>query len=201
MRKLIYFVGATIDGYIAGPDGRFDFFPLGDDLARYLAVTYPETLPSHVRAELGIDAGSTRFDTVLMGRRTYQPALDAGITSPYRHLRQYVVSRTRTETADPEVALVPGDPADLVRELKAEEGLDVWLCGGGELAGSLLPEIDELIVKRYPIAIGSGVPLFVAPFRPYPFTLTLTRTFDSGAAVQTYARVTRSGGSAGSRSI
>jgi len=191
MRKLIYFVGATIDGYIAGPDGRFDFFPLGDDLARHLAVAYPETLPSHVRGQLGIDAGNTRFDTVLMGRRTYQPALDAGITSPYRHLRQYVVSRTRTETADPEVALAPGDPVELVGQLKAEEGLDIWLCGGGELAGSLLPEIDELIVKRYPIAIGSGVPLFVAPFRPYPFALTATRTFDSGAAVQTYTRITR----------
>ncbi|MFC5146907.1 dihydrofolate reductase family protein [Streptomyces aureoversilis] len=64
--------------------------------------------------------------------------------------------------------------------------MGIWLCGGGELAGTLLPEIDELIVKCYPVAVGAGIPLFSAAFRPRRFGLVDSRSFAGGAAVLTY---------------
>jgi dihydrofolate reductase len=189
MRKLTYFVATSLDGYIAGPKGEFDFYPHSDGLAAHVNEELPETVPTHVRKHLGLpDTPNKRFDTVLMGRGAYQPGLDVGVTSPYAHLRQYVVSTTTPEIADPAVELVSGDPLALVRRLKQEDGLDIWLCGGGMLAGALLPEIDELIIKTYPVVAGSGIPAFHGDFRPTLFTLTSTRTFDNGAVLMTYAR-------------
>lgn len=189
MRKLVYYIAISIDGYIAGPGGEFDFYPVADDMAAYLNDRHPETIPTHLRAQLGLDAPNKRFDTVLMGRGTYQPVLDAGITSPYAHLRQYVISSSIPEITDPAVELVSGDPIGLVQRLKKEEeGMDIWLCGGGKLAGSLLPEIDELIVKCYPVVAGSGVPAFDGEFRPTAFTNTGTRTFSNGTVLLTYVR-------------
>ncbi|MGI5242077.1 dihydrofolate reductase family protein [Dactylosporangium sp. CA-139066] len=189
MRSLTYYIGTTIDGFIAGPGGEFDFLPLAEDVLAYIGEEYPETLPTHARGHFGLaDAPNRRFDTVVMGRGTYEPGLAIGATSPYRHLRQYVVSGTIAEIADPEVALVPDDPVGLVRRLKKEDGLGIWLCGGGQLAGALLPEIDELVIKQYPIVAGAGIPMLAGAFRPTPFTLTGSRTFASGAAVLTYTR-------------
>ncbi|MEU8247003.1 dihydrofolate reductase family protein [Nonomuraea sp. NPDC048916] len=188
MRKLTYYVGVSIDGYIAGPGGEFDFYPLSKEMAGFLNTEHPETIPTHVRRQLALDVPNKRFDTVIMGRGTYQPALDVGVTSPYAHLRQFVISSGIPEIADPAVELVSGDPLGLVRRLKQEDGLDIWLCGGGKLAGSVLPEIDELIVKCYPVIAGAGVPVFDGEFRPTAFNLTGTRTFGNGALVNTYAR-------------
>lgn len=188
MRKLVYYIAISIDGYIAGPGGEFDFYPVADDMAAYLNDRHPETIPTHIRAQIGLDAPNKRFDTVLMGRGAYQPGLDIGVSSPYAHLRQYVISSTLPEITDPAVELVPGDPIGLVQRLKKEDGMDIWLCGGGKLAASLLPEIDELIVKCYPVVAGSGIPAFDGAFRPTPFTMTDTRTFGNGAVLLTYAR-------------
>ncbi|MFF4773985.1 dihydrofolate reductase family protein [Microtetraspora fusca] len=189
MRKLTYYVATTIDGFIADPDGGFGFFPVAEDMARFLNSELPETVPTAFRDQAGLDGvANKRFDTVLMGRGSYQPALDMGVTSPYRHLRQYVVSTTIGEIADPEVEPASGDPVELVRRLKREDGLGIWLCGGGKLAGSLLPEIDELVIKRYPVVIGAGIPVFSAPFQPQMFDLVDTRTFSNGAVVLTYAK-------------
>ncbi|MFG3013690.1 hypothetical protein ACGFZB_25230 [Streptomyces cinerochromogenes] len=41
-------------------------------------------------------------------------------------------------------------------------GLDIWLCGGGRLAGTLWPEIDELLIKTYPVVAGTGIPVWPA---------------------------------------
>ncbi|MES9539290.1 dihydrofolate reductase family protein [Actinomadura sp. NPDC000600] len=188
MRKLIYYVAATLDGFIAGPDGQFDFFPFEGEPAKMIMTEYPETLPAHGRGPLGIaDAPNRHFDTVVMGRGTYEPALEVGITSPYPHLEQYVVSAT-LDIEDPAVTVVPSDPAGLVRELKRRDGLDIWLAGGGKLAGALVDEIDELVVKRHPLVIGSGIPLFDGPYTLAAFTPGATRAFDSGLVVTTYVR-------------
>jgi dihydrofolate reductase len=188
MRKLVYYVAATLDGRIAGPDGRADFFPFEGEPAEMIAAEYPETLPAHVRRPLGIaDAPNRHFDTLVMGRGTYEPALDAGITSPYPHLEQYVVSTT-LDIEDPAVTVVRADPAGLVRELKRRDGLDIWLAGGGRLAAALVDEIDALVVKRHPLVIGSGIPLFDGPYTLAAFTPTAARAFDSGLVVTTYTR-------------
>ncbi|MFD0574702.1 dihydrofolate reductase family protein [Kitasatospora gansuensis] len=156
MRKLTYFVGTTIDGFIAAPDGDFDFFApcLTGDYLPQLAAEYPETLPTMGRAAFGVaDAPNSRFDTVLMGRGTYGPGLAVGLDNPYAHLRQVVFSRSLTAGQDQAVEITAEDPAVVVRKLKQEDGLGIWLCGGADLAGQLLPEIDELIIKQYPIVV------------------------------------------------
>ncbi|MBB6014840.1 dihydrofolate reductase family protein [Deinococcus radiopugnans] len=160
-RKLVYFIACTLDGFIARPDGNADFFETTEPYLSELAATFPETFPTHVRAALGITAEGQHFDSVIMGRRTYDPALQLGIASPYAHLRQYVFSRNLPPSADPAVTVLADSPVSLVQTLKAEKtGREIWLCGGGELAGQLLPEIDEVILKLNPVAIGSGIPLF-----------------------------------------
>jgi dihydrofolate reductase len=74
----------------------------------------------------------------------------------------------------------------VVRKLKAEPGRDILLVGGGRLAGALLGEVDELVVKLYPVVAGAGVPLFAAPFTPTALTLTATRVLERGTVVLTY---------------
>jgi dihydrofolate reductase len=191
MRKLTYFVGTTIDGFIAAPDGDFDFFTpyLTEDYLPHLTGEYADCLPSPGRAALGVaDVPNTRFDTVLMGRGTYAPGPAVGLTSPYAHLRQIVFSRSLTTSPDPAVEVTDEDPATLVRKLKQQDGLGIWLCGGADLAGQLLPEIDELIVKQYPVVTGTGIPLFRADFSPRAFQLTDSRMFESGTLVLTYTK-------------
>ncbi|WP_369147001.1 dihydrofolate reductase family protein [Streptomyces sp. R44] len=188
MRKLTYYIAATLDGYIAGPDGQYDFFPFEGEEAAAILADFPETMPTPTRDPLGIaDRAPERFDTVIMGRATYEPGLKLGWTSPYAHLKQYVVSRTLT-SPDPAVTVVD-DPVALVRELKEQDGLDIWLCGGGKLAAALRDEIDLLIIKRNPIVIGSGIPLFDGPFTPTNFVPVGTRSFDSGFAITHFAKV------------
>ncbi|MFJ2780837.1 dihydrofolate reductase family protein [Kitasatospora sp. NPDC087315] len=194
MRKLVYYVAVSIDGYIAGPGGEFDFYPLGDEkqAAAYTEWTiarHPETVPTFMRAAHGLaDAPNRRFDTVLMGLGSYRPGLQAGFTSPYAHLRQYVVSSTLAPDTDPDVTVVAGDPLALVRGLKQEEGRDIWLCGGGLLAGALLPEIDELIIKSYPVVAGSGIPVFNGEFSPTLFEVIDRTSFDNDVTITRFAR-------------
>jgi len=188
VRKLIYFVAATIDGFIAAPDGGIDVFPLEPDLLDFVVAEYPETLPTHVRTRIGLDAPNRVFDTLVMGKGTYDPALALGITSPYAHLKQYVFSRTAEAAPEPEVEIVTGDPVELVRRLKLQDGLDIWLCGGGDLAAQLLPEVDELVVKLNPVLAGAGIPLLRSDFNPTPLTLRDTRPLPGGVVVLRYSR-------------
>lgn len=188
MRKLTYYIGTSIDGFIAGPGGEIDFYPIGDDLLHWFTTDYPDVLPTHVREQLGVDAENKHFDIVVQGRATYEPAMQIGVTSPYTHLRQYVVSKSITKSPDPAVEIVSTDPLTKIRELKQEDGKGIYLAGGAQLAGTLLPEIDELIVKLYPVVAGTGIPLFTAAFSPAHFQLTSTRTFESGVVVLTYTK-------------
>ena len=188
MRALEYFVATSIDGCIARDDG--DFTPLlteGDSFTA-LVEEYPETLPAQARQALGVDAANRRFDTVLMGRATYAPALQAGITSPYAHLRQYVASTTLPAGSDPQVTVV-SEPFALIRQLKQEHGAGIWLAGGGRLAGALLEEIDELVIKRYPVVVGAGIPAIAADHATaLPLEITDERTLVGGSTVTTYTR-------------
>ncbi|MFE2185027.1 dihydrofolate reductase family protein [Streptomyces sp. NPDC059455] len=191
MRKLVYYVAVTLDGRIAGPGGEYDFFPGGDEqqsaaYSNWTNTLFPETVPTAYRAAIGLaDAPNRHFDTVVMGLGAYRPALDAGIASPYAHLRQYVVSSTLEPDTDPAVTVVPGDPLALVRELKREDGagLDVWLCGGGKLAGAVLPELDELVIKNYPVVAGAGIPAFDGAFDPTVFDVAERTAFPNGVTL------------------
>ncbi|MEV0991359.1 dihydrofolate reductase family protein [Streptomyces sp. NPDC049949] len=191
MRKLTYFVATTVDGFIGAPDGDGDFFygSLDPEFAGYLAEEYPETIAAAGRAHLGLsEAPPKRFDAVLMGRGTYEPGLKEGMTSPYGHFReQYVVSRSLTASPDPQVRLISGDLVARVRELKARDGLGIWLCGGADLATQLIDEIDEFVVKTYPLFAGTGMPMSRAGFGVRPLELTGFRAFGGGQTVGSYA--------------
>ncbi|MEU4625006.1 dihydrofolate reductase family protein [Actinoplanes sp. NPDC023801] len=188
MRKIVYFVATTIDGYIAAPDGSWEFMGVPDDVLAYMRGHCPETLPTHVRAAMGVDEPNRLFDTVLMGRNTYEPALQAGITSPYAHLEQVVFSRTITEPPDPAVQIVADDPLGFARKLKEQPGRDIWLAGGGNLAGQVLPAVDELVLKLNPVIAGDGIPLAATGFDPQRFTIVDVTQLTSGVVVLRYRR-------------
>ncbi|MFI1015282.1 dihydrofolate reductase family protein [Streptomyces sp. NPDC020965] len=191
MRKLSYYVATSIDGFIGAPDGEAEFFTsfVKGEYAEYLGAEGADTLPTPARRAFGVDDRSnSEFDTIIQGRTSYQIALDAGITSPYAHLREYVASRSITESPDPRVTIISGDLVAAVRALKREDGLGVYLCGGADLAGQLRDEVDEVIVKTYPVVLGSGMPMFAAGFRLDEFALTSVRSFDNGVVVTKYRR-------------
>ncbi|TCN52767.1 dihydrofolate reductase [Rhodococcus sp. SMB37] len=183
MRTLTYYVATTLDGFIADPSGGFEFFPVEGDHMYHLMEEYPETLPVHVRDQLAVTSPGKHFDAVVMGRRTWEPSLSVGLTSAYPHLQQYVFSKTLTQAPDDTVTLVATDPLEYVRDLKKQDGRGIWLCGGATLAGELLPEIDELVLKVNPIIAGNGIPLFRTGFEPHYFELSESRVFDSGVVI------------------
>jgi dihydrofolate reductase len=188
MRELKYYVACTVDGFIARRDGSFDFFlPDGEHVADLLEG-FPETIPGHLRGALDVSAENRWFDTVVMGRATYEVGRRIGVTSPYPHLAQYVVSRTMPERPDPAVHLVSDDPLAAVRELKRQDGKDIWLCGGGALAAALFPEIDELILKVNPVLLGDGIPLFdfSSEIAPAALELTESRSYANGFMLTRY---------------
>lgn len=189
MRELTYYIGATLDGFIAGPADEVDFYPLTTEFVDFMGLELRDAQPAHVRAARGAAAAPlTRFDTVLMGRRTYEPALQLGITDPYSHLRTVVFSTSLDDPREPNVEMVRTDPIARVRELKAEDGLGVYLAGGAQLAGVLLDEIDRLIVKKYPVIVGEGIPMTRHGFAPTHFALEDVRSFDNGCVVLSYSR-------------
>jgi dihydrofolate reductase len=192
VRKLVYLVASTIDGFIADPtraDPSDTVFILAGDHAEPLMHEYPEMVPVHVRPLVGLtDVENRHFDTVLEGRVSYVMALEQGVTNAYPHMRHYVFSRTLTEVPDPKIELVAGDPVARVRELKREDGKDIWLCGGGSLAATLRDEIDEIHLKLNPVVIGAGTPLFDGDFQIDRYTLASTHAFDSGVVLLRYIR-------------
>ncbi|GAA1918838.1 dihydrofolate reductase family protein [Nocardioides hwasunensis] len=193
MRRLVYLVAVTLDGFIAGPDGGdpsgSDFLPVTPDLVEHLVATWPETLPGPARAAMGVDDPGTSFDTVIEGRGSYDIGLAAGLLDAYPHLRHLVVSRTLADRSDLPVEVVPEEPLARVRELKAEAGKDIWLVGGGTLAHALLPEIDRLVLKVNPSVIGDGKRLFEGPFAHARFGAVDQVDLPAGVRVVTLDRV------------
>ena len=186
MRELKYYVACSVDGFIARSNGSLDFFLSEGEHLADLMTSFPETVPTHVRKALNFHGENRCFDTVLMGRRTYQVGLDIGVTSPYAHLKQYLFSRTITSSPDKDVNLVPADPLSFVRQLKQETGKDIWLCGGADLAATLFPEIDELILKVNPIVLGAGIPLFSAAVEATRLRLVSSKTYTNGFIMSRY---------------
>lgn len=193
MRRLVYLVAVTLDGFIAGPEGGdpsgSDAFPVTPDLVEHLVSTYPETLPGPARAAMGIDGPGQHFDTVVEGRASYELGLAAGLDDAYPHLRHLVVSSSHAGRTDLPVEVVTEDPVGRVRELKAGEGLDIWLVGGGTLAHALLPEIDRLVLKVNPTVLGAGIPLFAGPETHARFTPVDQVDLAGGVRVVTLDRV------------
>jgi dihydrofolate reductase len=169
MRLLTYYVASTLDGFIADRDDRFDaFLAEGDHIADFF------------------DSLSA-FDTVLMGRRTYEVGLRAGVADPYPTMTTYVFSRSLTERPHEKITVVADDEVAFVAALKRSPGQGIWLCGGGRLAATLLAAglIDELAIKLHPVLLGAGIPIVAAPDRR-AFALVDTKRYASGVMLLRY---------------
>ncbi|WP_030560683.1 dihydrofolate reductase family protein [Streptomyces aureocirculatus] len=194
MRKLTYFVAVSIDGFIGDPSGDANSFMkfLDEEFLEFLKTEYPETVSAAGRRFLGFgdDVANQKFDTVVQGMGSYQLGLDENMPSPYGHLREYVASRSLGTSPDPNVEIIADDLVGKVRALKAEDSeLGVWLCGGARIAGQLFDEVDELVLKTYPVLLGSGMPMFEGVESAVSeFELTSSRVFGSGVVVRTYSR-------------
>lgn len=170
MRKLIYHCAASVDGFIALEDGSFDCFLMEGP---------------HVQDFI---EGFANYDTALMGRRTYDVGLAAGVTNPYPMMKTYVFSRTMKESPDEAVTLVSKDAVALVQELKQADGKDLWLVGAGDLASTLLAAglIDEICIKLNPIVLGKGIPIIANRESPLAVVLAGSKVYDNGVVLLSY---------------
>ncbi|HWM72397.1 MAG TPA: dihydrofolate reductase family protein [Nocardioides sp.] len=189
MRELTYFVAVSLDGRIAGPGDDFSAFPVEGDHIEMIKRDYRDTMPKVGLDALGLTADGSRFDTTLMGWKTYAAGL-SHTNDPYPHTRQYVFSRSRSQDDVPgNITVTSEDPVALVRGLKEQDGAAIWLCGGGALAAALVDEIDRLVLKVNPVVLLDGIPLFAgADYRPQTFRLVASTPYESGVTVNEYVR-------------
>jgi len=175
MRSIVFDVAVSLDGYIAGPGDDVSMFPAeGDHVTDYL-----QRLAS--------------YETVLMGRRTYEFGYAYGLQPgkrAYPHMDHHLFSRTIDLPADAAVPAVRDDGASAVGRLKPSDGGDIYLCGGGMFAGFLadLGLIDRLVLKLAPVVIGDGVRLFDAISDRLDFHLRSSKKYDSGVVLLEYER-------------
>jgi dihydrofolate reductase len=170
VRRLRYSVAATLDGYIAGPNGEFDWIP------------HDPTVDFE-----GLFA---RVDTVIMGRRTYEMVLSQSGPAWKAGTRVFVVSRTLRASEHPDVTIVSDDPAPLAASLRAEEGAgEIWLFGGGELFSTLLDahQVDAVEVTVCPVLLGGGIPLLATGLGGARLTLTSSHVYPTGMVALHYA--------------
>lgn len=140
-RRLRFQVAVSLDGFIATPEGGFDWIVM--DPAIDFAALYKE------------------FDTAVMGRKTYEVLSAQGEHGAMPGLEVVVFSRTLPAATHPGVRIVNDDPRDVVTALKAKPGRDIWLYGGGELFRSLLDAglVDTVELAVVPVLLGAGVPV------------------------------------------
>jgi dihydrofolate reductase len=169
MRPVRYNVAASVDGYIAGPRGEFDWIPMDP------AVDFASLF--------------AKIDTVLLGRRSYEVVLAGGDPPWAPSARVYVFSRSMRAEDHPTVTVVDRDAGAVVASLRAEDGNgEIWLFGGGELFRTLLAEgqVDRVEVTIVPILLGAGVPLVQPGALRTPLVLTETRAYPSGMVTLNY---------------
>jgi dihydrofolate reductase len=144
MRRLRYQVATSLDGYIADPEGGFDWIVADPDI--------------------DFTALFAQFDTAVMGRKTFL-ATQQGGGGTMHSLDVLVFSRTLRAADHPSVSIISSDPAETVRSLKAAHGKDIWLYGGGELFRTLLAAglVDTVEPAVIPVLLGDGVPMLPPP--------------------------------------
>jgi len=157
MRRVCYSVAMSLDGYIAGPKGEYDWIVIDPE------IDFAEMFK--------------RYDTVLMGRKSYDAAKQHGgygMPGP----KAYVFSKTLDQANCPD-ATVSRDPEKTVAALKKAKGKDIWLFGGGELFRSLLELqlVDAVEVAVIPVLLGNGLPLLPKSEKRARLTLTQHKLF------------------------
>jgi dihydrofolate reductase len=155
MRRVRYSVAVSLDGYVAGPKGEADWIVIDP--------------------EIDFAAMYNQFDTVFIGRRTYEiVAGKGGKGGGTPGMKTYVFSKTLKQKNHPAVTVVSRKQKETVEKIKAEPGKDVWLFGGGALFRSLLALgcVDTVEVAVIPVVLGAGIPMLPPPAKRTKLTLT-----------------------------
>jgi dihydrofolate reductase len=141
MRKILLGVAISLDGFIEGPNGEYDWCFTDQDY--------------------GLTDFMKRIDGIFMGRKSYEVAQKYEGQNPWKGMKTYVFSNT-IKNAPKEIEIVSGDVSKKVAEIKNTKGKDLWLFGGADLTTQFINQklIDELWLSVHPILLGAGKPLF-----------------------------------------
>lgn len=171
-RRVRYHVAVSLDGFIAGPEGEFDWIIMdpGFDFEAYFK----------------------QFDTFLLGRHTFEVTRQAGAPGMPDGTQTIVFSRTLRQSDYPDVTIT-SEVARTISELKKKPGKDIWLFGGGELFRSVLDAglIDTVEVAVMPILLSQGVPLLAPGARSPVLQLMETKTLPTGTVMLSYNVATK----------
>lgn len=150
-KRIRYQVACSLDGYIADPNGGYDWIVADPD------IDFPALF--------------AQFDTLLMGRKTFE--IIRGSEGQYGDVKIVVVSKTLRQQDHPGITIISEDIAAHVRELRSRPGKDIWLFGGGQLFRTLfeLDLVDTVEPAIIPVLIGRGIPMY--PENDLRRTLTL----------------------------
>ena len=168
MRRIRYRVATSLDGYIAGPKGEFDWI-----------VRNPE---------IDFRALFDQFDTSLLGRHTYELTKSPGAPPWPPGMSVYVFSRTLRQCDHPDVTIVADTLEETLAALRAKSGKDIWLFGGGSLFRSVLGAglVDTVEVAVSPVLLGAGIPLLPSPARQAKLRLTGHKVYKTGIVLLEY---------------
>lgn len=165
MRKVILGLAVSLDGYIEGPNGEFDWCFTDQDY--------------------GMNEFFSRVDAVFMGRKSYelaqQMSADGQDIPGMPKMTEYVFSNTLTKAKEV-IIIIKDNIEDEVQRIKNSEGKDIWLFGGALLTSSLMNAglVDELWLSVHPVLLGSGKPLFSGITKRINLALTDSKTYDTG---------------------
>lgn len=168
MRKVILQVAVSLDGFIEGPNGEYDWCFTDQDY--------------------GMKDFLKSVDAIFMGRKTYSLAQSMGGKNPWKGITTFVFSNTLNEVKGKDVVLVSGDISPKVASIKKEKGKDIWLFGGASLTTTLMNEglVDVLYLAVHPILLGQGKPLFQGIPMRIKTRLLDARKYDSGLLLMSY---------------
>jgi dihydrofolate reductase len=169
MRKVILGLAVSLDGFIEGPNGEYDWCFADQDY--------------------GMSDFFKRIDSIFIGRKSYEMSLSMGDAEMpgFPKLKEYVFSNTLNEVK-PGSILIGKDAESEVKRIKKEPGKDIWLFGGASLTSSLLnlSLIDEIGLAIHPVILGGGKPLFHDISNRIRLELADTKTYSTGLVSLTY---------------
>ncbi|MDP2335131.1 MAG: dihydrofolate reductase family protein [Bacteroidota bacterium] len=172
MKKLKFFIIASIDGYIACP---------WDDDIKWFAE-----FPNPSKNDYGYRVFFDSTDTIIMDELVYNEILCLSVIWPYKDKVTYVISRFERKSEE-DIRFVTDGIAETLARLKQQSGKDIWLIGGEAIA-KLFDQSDEMHLVYIPIIHGNDKPLFPEKLSFSQWTLSENNVFDNGTIRLTYQR-------------